>query len=168
MTVMTWLKNWRKKPRVCYCSRLLQNELGVESHFARLRLLDPQRFSSLDRFLDEEEQYHQTAKIAEVLMSDLPLEEGHLAAIECLLGRSIQDEPEQRFRCYSRLLDRHGTGRILFRNTREAFRVSRVVTVNRHLYQHLQTGQKTVSYVNRCGRKKLNLWMAHGWNMIHA
>ncbi|NNH00386.1 RNA polymerase-associated protein RapA [Acinetobacter sp. ANC 5414] len=95
-------------------------QLGVESHFARLRLLDPQRFSSLDRFLDEEEQYHHTAKIAEVLMSDLPLEPAHLAAIEGLLGHSIQDEPEQRFRAIHELLDRHGTGRILFRNTREA------------------------------------------------
>ncbi len=45
-------------------------QLGVESHFARLRLSDPSRFNSLYRFLDEEEQYQQTAKIAEVLMSD--------------------------------------------------------------------------------------------------
>src|SRR5690606_2826452 len=50
---------------------------GVESHFARLRLLDPQRFNSLDRFLDEEAQYQHTAKIAEVLMSNLPLEAEH-------------------------------------------------------------------------------------------
>lgn len=95
-------------------------QLGVESHFARLRLLDPQRFSSLERFLDEEVQYHHTAKIAEVLMSDLPLEPEHLAAIESLLGHSIQDVPERRFRAIHELLDRHGTGRILFRNTREA------------------------------------------------
>ncbi len=95
-------------------------QLGVESHFARLRLLDPQRFSSLDRFLDEEEQYQHTAKIAEVLMSDLPLEEQHLAALEGLLGHRIEDQPEQRFRAIHELLDRHGTGRILFRNTREA------------------------------------------------
>ena len=95
-------------------------QLGVESHFARLRLLDPQRFSSLDRFLDEETQYQQTAKIAEVLMSDMPLEEGHLAALEGLLGHRIEDAPEQRFRAIHELLDRHGTGRILFRNTREA------------------------------------------------
>ena len=95
-------------------------QLGVESHFARLRLLDPQRFSSLERFLDEEVQYHHTAKIAEVLMSDLALEPEHLAAIESLLGHSIQDVPEQRFRAIHELLDRHGTGRILFRNTREA------------------------------------------------
>lgn len=95
-------------------------QLGVESHFARLRLLDPQRFSSLDRFLDEEEKYQHTAKIAEVLMSDFPLEESHLTAIEQLLGHRITDEPEQRFRAIHELLDRHGTGRILFRNTREA------------------------------------------------
>nr|WP_216076935.1 RNA polymerase-associated protein RapA [Acinetobacter defluvii] len=95
-------------------------QLGVESHFARLRLLDPQRFSSLDRFLDEEEQYHHTAKIAEVLMSDLPLEAEHFTAVESLLGHAIEDQPEQRFRAIHELLDRHGTGRILFRNTREA------------------------------------------------
>ncbi|WP_312333216.1 RNA polymerase-associated protein RapA, partial [Acinetobacter variabilis] len=95
-------------------------QLGVESHFARLRLLDPQRFSSLDRFLDEEEQYQHTAKIAEVLMSDLPLEAEHFTAIESLLDHAIEDTPEQRFRAIHELLDRHGTGRILFRNTREA------------------------------------------------
>lgn len=95
-------------------------QLGVESHFARLRLLDPQRFSSLDSFLDEEEQYQHTAKIAEVLMSDLLLEAEHFTAIESLLGHAIEDTPEQRFRAIHELLDRHGTGRILFRNTREA------------------------------------------------
>ena len=95
-------------------------QLGVESHFARMRLLDPQRFSSLDRFLDEEEQYQHTAKIAEVLMSDMPLEAEHLDAVETLLGQRIEDTPEQRFRAIHELLDRHGTGRILFRNTREA------------------------------------------------
>ncbi len=95
-------------------------QLGVESHFARLRLLDPSRFNSLDRFLDEEEQYQQTAKIAEVLMSDFPLEAGHLDAVEALLGQRIEDTPEQRFRAIHEILDRHGTGRILFRNTREA------------------------------------------------
>ncbi|WOE32016.1 MULTISPECIES: RNA polymerase-associated protein RapA [unclassified Acinetobacter] len=95
-------------------------QLGVESHFARLRLLDPQRFSCLAQFLEEEEQYQHTAKIAEVLMSDLPLEETHIQALEQLLGHRIEDIPEQRFHAIHELLDRHGTGRILFRNTREA------------------------------------------------
>ncbi len=83
-------------------------------------MLDPSRFNSLDRFLDEEEQYQQTAKIAEVLMSDFPLEAVHLDAVEVLLGQRIDDTPEQRFRAIHEILDRHGTGRILFRNTREA------------------------------------------------
>ncbi|WP_092747313.1 RNA polymerase-associated protein RapA [Acinetobacter boissieri] len=95
-------------------------QLGVESHFARLRLLDPQRFSALDRFLDEEEKYHHTAKIAEVLMSDEPLTQSHRYALEKLLGHVIEDQPEQRYQAIHELLDRHGTGRILFRNTREA------------------------------------------------
>ncbi|WP_343595131.1 RNA polymerase-associated protein RapA [Acinetobacter sp.] len=95
-------------------------QLGVESHFARLRLLDPQRFSSLDRFLDEEAQYQHTAKIAEVLMSNDPLTQQHLDALEGLLGHKIEDQPEQRYQAIHELLDRHGTGRILFRNTREA------------------------------------------------
>ncbi len=70
--------------------------------------------------MDEEEQYQHTAKIAEVLMSDAALEESHLVALEGLLGHRIEDTPEQRFRAIHELLDRHGTGRILFRNTREA------------------------------------------------
>ena len=142
-------------------------QLGVESHFARLRLLDPQRFSSLDRFLDEEEQYQHTAKIAEVLMSDLPLEAEHFTAIESLLGHAIEDTPEQRFRAIHELLDRHGTGRILFRNTREAIQGFRVVTVSQHHCQRQKTGLKMANYVNRCGRKNLNL-MARGWKPIRV
>lgn len=95
-------------------------QLGVESHFARLRLLDPQRFSNLDTFLDEEDKYKETAKIAEVLLSDAQLNEQHLVVLDHLLGHSIQDVPEQRYQAIQELLDRHGTGRILFRNTREA------------------------------------------------
>ncbi len=95
-------------------------QLGVESHFARLRLLDPQRFNNLERFLEEEAQYLHTAKIAEVLMSDQALSTEHFTTLTQLLGHSIEDEPEQRYRAIQELLDRHGTGRILFRNTREA------------------------------------------------
>ncbi|MDO4223168.1 MAG: RNA polymerase-associated protein RapA, partial [Acinetobacter sp.] len=95
-------------------------QLGIESHFARLRLLDPQRFSNLDQFLDEEEKYQHTAKIAEYLMTDLPLEPQHIDCVEQLLGYRMQDVPEQRLRAIHDILDRHGTGRVLFRNTRDA------------------------------------------------
>ncbi|WLF83108.1 RNA polymerase-associated protein RapA [Moraxella sp. ZY210820] len=96
-------------------------QLGIESHFARLRLLDPQRFNDLEQFLDEEAQYQHTAKIAEYLITDLPLEEHHFEALEQLLGyRLAEDTPEHRLRAIHEILDRHGTGRVLFRNTREA------------------------------------------------
>lgn len=50
-------------------------------------------------------------------MSDQALTPEHLSALEGLLGHSIEDQPDQRFRAIHELLDRHGTGRILFRNT---------------------------------------------------
>lgn len=95
-------------------------QLGVDSHFARLRLLDPQRFDTLDHFLQEEAEYAHTAQVAEVLMSDGRLGEADHAAIAALIGHAVEDTPEARYRAINELLDRHGTGRILFRNTREA------------------------------------------------
>ena len=95
-------------------------QLGVDSHFARLRLLDPQRFDTLDHFLQEEAQYSHTAKIAEVLMSDEPLNEQHQTVLVELLGHEVEQDHESRYKAINELLDRHGTGRILFRNTREA------------------------------------------------
>ena len=95
-------------------------QLGVDSHFARLRLLDPQRFDTLDHFLQEEAQYSHTAKIAEVLMSDEPLNEQHQVVLVELLGHEVEQDNESRYKAINELLDRHGTGRILFRNTREA------------------------------------------------
>ncbi len=66
-------------------------QLGMAGHFARLRLLDPDRFYDLDAFLKEDEHYRDVARQAE------KLEEG----------------PK-----LDALLDRHGTGRVRFRNTR--------------------------------------------------
>jgi ATP-dependent helicase HepA len=70
-------------------------QLGKESHFARLRLLDPDRFSDLNRFLMEEQGYQELAEQAQALL----------------------DDPEQAG-ALDDLLDQHGTGRVLFRNTR--------------------------------------------------
>ncbi len=70
-------------------------QLGKESHFARLRLLDPDRFSDLGRFLQEEQGYQELAEQAQALL----------------------DDPEQAG-ALDDLLDQHGTGRVLFRNTR--------------------------------------------------
>ncbi len=70
-------------------------QLGKESHFARLRLLDPDRFADLGRFLDEEQGYGELADQVEAMLDDP--------------GRAAEVDD---------LLDRHGTGRVMFRNTR--------------------------------------------------
>lgn len=95
-------------------------QLGLESHFARLRLLDPNRFDNLDDFIDSEENFSQTAKIAEILLGDEPLNDKQKSALENLLGHEIDDDEQGRGRAINELLDRHGTGRVLFRNTRES------------------------------------------------
>ena len=70
-------------------------QLGKESHFARLRLLDPDRFNDLNQFLLEEQSYQQLADQAQTLLDD---------------PDKVQELDD--------LLDQHGTGRVLFRNTR--------------------------------------------------
>src|SRR5215468_3582094 len=66
-------------------------QLGIASHFARLRLLDPDRFYDLDEFVKETASYRETAR-----------EAGRIADPAAIID----------------LLDRHGTGRVSFRNTR--------------------------------------------------
>lgn len=109
-------------------------QLGRAGHFARLRLLDPQRFHDFDAFLQEEAGYQRTAACAEALLdedSELPAEAA--AQLEALLGDSDASakqlltrvragslEAGDRQRLLNELIDRHGTGRVLFRNTRAA------------------------------------------------
>jgi ATP-dependent helicase HepA len=108
-------------------------QLGRSGHFARLRLLDPSRFHSLDAFLQEQEQYQPVAEAAQQLLSDSQLSEQQITTLSQLLAHDhvsevidkLQDNnttEEQktaiREQLIDMLLDRHGTGRVLFRNTR--------------------------------------------------
>ncbi|MFM8332951.1 MAG: RNA polymerase-associated protein RapA [Candidatus Methylumidiphilus sp.] len=104
-------------------------QLGKRSHFARLRLLDPDRFYSFEEFLAEERQYEPLAQLIETLADGAALDADSLARLRALLANERADEllkrlddPEAaeaaREALTRLLLDRHGTGRILFRNTR--------------------------------------------------
>lgn len=86
---------------------------GQLGHFSRLRLLDSNRFHDYDAYLKESEQYHHMAIIARKLRSEQPLtqEENQL-----LKDMGINSENNETI--ISELLDRHGTGRVYFRNTR--------------------------------------------------
>lgn len=96
-------------------------QLGVESHYARLHLLDPARYPSLDAFLDEHDNWRDTRDLADALLAgEVP------PAIAARLGGMLPDldlaldHAEGREAALQALLDRHGLGRVLFRNTRAA------------------------------------------------
>ena len=83
---------------------------GVDSHFSRLQLLDPDRFSDLDKFTEEQRQFEQTYELIERLragedVSNLP------AGIDPT--QSADDIIQS-------LVDQYGTGRVLFRNSRKS------------------------------------------------
>ncbi len=96
-------------------------QLGMQSHFARLRLLDPNRFNSLDEFLHEEDSYQETVQMADSLLDGAPMDSAEWAMLLQQLGLPLVEySPEARQKTLNLLVDRRGTGRVLFRNTREA------------------------------------------------
>ena len=101
-------------------------QLGAQSHFARLRLLDANRFDDLDDFIAAQDAFAETAAVAGVLIEDKPLSAGQIGALSHLLGMddselaNINDDDKLRTYALNELLDRHGTGRVLYRNTRES------------------------------------------------
>ena len=105
-------------------------QLGLDSHFARLRLLDPSRFHDLQAFRAESSNYKPVAEAVQELLDHGKLSKGARQAIEGFLGsegHQLLDaidagDDEARARLVRELLDRHGTGRLLFRNTRAAVR----------------------------------------------
>ena len=108
-------------------------QLGKQSHFARLRLLDPDRFPEFDSFQAEEARYAPVANAVAALLGDAPLTADTLDTLHAmaedselqLLLTDLQQAPADQAEALRQalveaLLDRHGTGRVLFRNTRSA------------------------------------------------
>jgi len=112
-------------------------QLGKESHFARLRLLDNDRFSSYEEFLEEEAHYEPIAQAVEELLNQPELSKEASKVLLNMLESDNNIELYDQLKQYisspssneatqeeliNYLLDRHGTGRILFRNTRTAIK----------------------------------------------
>ncbi|WP_324062908.1 RNA polymerase-associated protein RapA [Aeromonas caviae] len=94
------------------------DQLGHQSHFARLRLLDPERFYDYDAFLAEEQAYGQVAGAAQELLDGEPLSnEAKRILASQLEGLDLSDATARQ-QAVAKLLDQHGTGRVLFRNSR--------------------------------------------------
>lgn len=94
-------------------------QAGIDSHFARLRLLDPARFHDLELFKREAAGYAPLNALVQELLQQpgkaparlLPQLRDYLPEVDA--DSEVADIIRQ-------LLDRHGTGRVLFRNTRAA------------------------------------------------
>ncbi|MDI9220443.1 RNA polymerase-associated protein RapA [Pantoea sp. EA-12] len=105
-------------------------QLGLESHFARLRLLDPNRFHDFSQFVAEQQNYRPVADAVSSLLADHAISKEEMNLINDLIGEqdiepllqvanSDRDGKEDaRKELVSMLMDRHGTSRVLFRNTR--------------------------------------------------
>lgn len=94
------------------------DQLGHQSHFARLRLLDPERFYDYDAFLAEEQAYGQVACAAQELLDGETLsDEAKRILASQLEGLDLSDAAARQ-QAVAKLLDQHGTGRVLFRNSR--------------------------------------------------
>ncbi|SMY37915.1 RNA polymerase-associated protein RapA [Photobacterium andalusiense] len=113
-------------------------QLGRESHFARLRLLDPDRFYDYEAFVEEERLYEPVAEAVSQLLAGEKLDSNaKQTLVDLLAGQDVEpmitaienaataddaEALEARHELIRNLMDRHGTGRVLFRNTRSAIK----------------------------------------------
>ena len=106
-------------------------QLGLVGHFARLRLLDPARYADFEQFVAESETFGTIAGIAEKIIEQKPLAPKDRTALKKIfnrdparlaehLGALAKAKPGAREALLKTLLDQHGTGRVVFRNTRAA------------------------------------------------
>ncbi len=100
-------------------------QLGRSGHFARLRLLDPARYHDLDAYVAEADGYTELSRLAGKLHDGEALDGDERAALLARLGDDAElaalldagDEASRRA-LLDALIDRHGTGRVMFRNRR--------------------------------------------------
>ncbi len=104
-------------------------QLGLAGHFARLRLLDPDRYASLEDFKEEIAGFEAVAAIAGKIIDGGELQTDDEKILRTIFHRDReglknrlealrQNRPGARSSLLKALLDEHGTGRVVFRNTR--------------------------------------------------
>lgn len=108
-------------------------QLGLEGHFARLRLLDPARYTDFSAFCEERKNFGKIAKIAGKLCDAKPLTAPDWKKVRevCLANPERLEENilavkagdvAARQTILQELIDQHGPGRVIFRNFRSAMK----------------------------------------------
>lgn len=92
-------------------------QFGEINHFRLLKLLDPSRYESFEKFTEETLGYEKIANITGKLMENKVLNGQENSLLQALLPNAAKTS-ESSEQMVSQILDRHGTGRVMFRNTR--------------------------------------------------
>ncbi len=104
-------------------------QLGEESHFERLRLLDPERYSSYSRYRKDGKRYRAVARIANGLLEGKTVTSKEAKDLEAIVPRAAKTlrrllrrlrsgDDSARAPLLESLVDQHGPGRVVFRNSR--------------------------------------------------
>jgi len=106
-------------------------QLGLRSHFARLHLLDPDRYYDYRVFEKEEKNYQNIAEITNKLLDDEKITNDDINKIKKILpgklnnsgkhlSESLHKNINNQQQFIENLMDCYGVGRAVFRNTRSA------------------------------------------------
>ena len=91
---------------------------GLETEYALLHLVEPERFAHFDKFQEEQRHLKEVADVAKRLSEDDP---SAPEAIRQLFpaDKALHLALDNKGEALNQLVDRHGTGRVLVRNRRE-------------------------------------------------
>lgn len=91
--------------------------LGLAGHYARLHLLDSNRFHDFNQFVEETTGYKPVTDLANKLIKGEVLKSDDKKMLKQKIGVDVEGLDKEK--ALQMLVDRHGTGRIYFRNTRK-------------------------------------------------
>ena len=125
---MRWSKHSRAKTPGLLLLTATPQQLGPEGHFARLRLLDPDRYTDLEKFLGRGGALRASRQSRGPPARRQAADDARSETLRRTIGARAADTREAlgrrrgsaRAHLVAELLDEFGTGRVMFRNTRAA------------------------------------------------
>ncbi|HOV14827.1 MAG TPA: SNF2-related protein, partial [Spirochaetota bacterium] len=118
----TFITQLLKKVKKVLLLTATPEQLGIKSHFERLKLLDPERYSDYDIFIKESDEYNEISKLANNILENKNISTFEHEKLSKFLGNHYFDFFRDNNDIIRDLLDRHGIGRVMFRNTRKIVR----------------------------------------------